>query len=87
MSLKSIGENGCLLSGGERQRLILARTFLQDKDIIVLDEPFNNLDVELKQNLWNRIQTDRDIKTYIIISHNQYDDNKADHIININNIL
>jgi len=40
-----LGDNGSQLSGGERQRLLLARTLLMDRPIILADEPFSNLDL------------------------------------------
>lgn len=43
-----IGENGCRLSGGERQRLSIARAFLNDAPIILLDEATALLDAEMK---------------------------------------
>lgn len=77
-----IGENGALLSGGERQRLILARTFLQDKEIIILDEPFNNLNEELREKIWDYINKIK--KTFIIVSHNTNDIELADNLIKLN---
>ncbi len=41
-----ICENGCALSGGERQRISIARAFLKDAPIILLDEATASLDVE-----------------------------------------
>lgn len=41
-----IGENGCELSGGERQRISIARAFLKDAPVILLDEATASLDVE-----------------------------------------
>ena len=41
-----IGENGCELSGGERQRISIARAFLKDAPVILLDEATASLDVD-----------------------------------------
>ena len=64
-----IGENGCELSGGERQRISIARAFLKDAPIILLDEATASLDVEnetLIQSALSRLIQD---KTVLVIAH------------------
>ncbi|MDO4300287.1 MAG: ABC transporter ATP-binding protein [Clostridia bacterium] len=64
-----IGENGCELSGGERQRISIARAFLKDAPVILLDEATASLDVEnetLIQSALSRLIED---KTVLIIAH------------------
>lgn len=64
-----IGENGCELSGGERQRISIARTFLKNAPIILMDEATASLDVEnetLIQTALSRLIQD---KTVLIIAH------------------
>lgn len=64
-----IGENGSVLSGGERQRISLARAFLKNAPIILLDEATASLDVEnetLIQNALSKLIKD---KTVLIIAH------------------
>ena len=64
-----IGENGCELSGGERQRISIARAFLKNAPIILLDEATASLDVEnetLIQSALSRLIED---KTVLIIAH------------------
>ena len=65
----NIGENGCELSGGERQRISIARAFLKDAPIILLDEATASLDVEnetMIQTALSRLIKD---KTVLIIAH------------------
>ena len=64
-----IGENGCQLSGGERQRVSIARAFLKNAPIILLDEATASLDVEnetLIQEALSRLIQD---KTVLVIAH------------------
>ena len=65
----NIGENGCELSGGERQRISIARAFLKDAPVILLDEATASLDVEnetMIQSALSRLIKD---KTVLIIAH------------------
>ena len=65
----NIGENGCELSGGERQRISIARAFLKNAPIILLDEATASLDVEnetLIQTALSRLIADR---TVLVIAH------------------
>ena len=76
-----IGENGATLSGGERQRLSIARAFLKDSPIIILDEIAASLDVKNEkkiQDSLNRLILD---KTVIIISHRLKSVENADKIV------
>ena len=77
----NIGENGCELSGGERQRISIARAFLKDAPIILLDEATASLDVEnetLIQTALSRLIQD---KTVLIIAHRMRTVAGADKIV------
>lgn len=76
-----IGENGCELSGGERQRISIARAFLKNAPIILLDEATASLDVEnetLIQESLSRLIQD---KTVMIIAHRMRTVAGADKIV------
>ena len=65
----NIGENGCALSGGERQRISIARAFLKNAPVILLDEATASLDVEnetLIQTALSRLIRE---KTVLVIAH------------------
>lgn len=77
----NIGENGCELSGGERQRISIARAFLKNAPIILLDEATASLDVENEtaiQEALSRLIRD---KTVLIIAHRMRTVSGADRII------
>src|SRR6059036_758227 len=64
-----VGERGMKLSGGERQRISLARAFLKDAPILVLDEPTSSLDVHTEGAILETIQKLMQGKTTIMIAH------------------
>jgi len=64
-----IGERGSKLSGGQRQRIALARIFLEDPEIVILDEPTSHLDLETKNLLMENIGDFCKNKTLIMITH------------------
>lgn len=76
-----IGENGCELSGGERQRISIARAFLKNAPIILLDEATSSLDVEnetLIQTALSRLIKD---KTVLVIAHRMRTVSGADKVV------
>ena len=77
----NIGENGCALSGGERQRISIARAFLKNAPIILLDEATASLDVEnetLIQTALSRLIRE---KTVLVIAHRMRTVAGADKIV------
>lgn len=67
-------ENASNISGGERQRVILARTFLKNSNIYILDETFSEINVEKERIILKNIFEKFKDKTIIVISH-RYDNN------------
>ena len=76
-----IGENGCALSGGERQRLSIARAFLKDAPIILLDEATASLDVENETLIQTALSRLIRNKTVLIIAHRMRTVAGADQIV------
>lgn len=76
-----IGENGCELSGGERQRISIARAFLKDAPIILLDEATASLDVENETLIQESLSKLIENKTVMIIAHRMRTVAGADKIV------
>ncbi len=76
-----IGENGCELSGGERQRISIARAFLKDAPIILLDEATASLDVENETLIQESLSRLIENKTVMIIAHRMRTVAGADKIV------
>ena len=64
-----IGENGVKLSGGEKQRLSIARAFLKDSKIILLDEATSSLDSETEEKIQKALDKLTLNKTTVVIAH------------------
>ncbi|WP_313529414.1 ABC transporter ATP-binding protein [Anaerotignum sp.] len=79
-----IGENGAALSGGERQRLSIARAFLKNAPIIILDEIAASLDVDNEKKIQESLNELTRNRTVIIISHRLKSIENVDKIVVIN---
>ena len=78
-----IGENGAELSGGERQRLSIARAFLKDAPILLLDEIAANLDIDNERKIQESLSSliCGENRTVVLISHRMKSIEKADRIL------
>jgi len=76
-----IGENGSELSGGERQRISIARAFLKDAPIILLDEASASLDVENETAIQTALSRLIKDKTVLVIAHRMRTVSGADKIV------
>lgn len=63
------------LSGGMKQRVALARTLVEEKPLLLLDEPFSSLDVALREQLYSKLRSIRDRlgTTIILVTHDFHD--------------
>ncbi len=77
----NIGENGCELSGGERQRISIARAFLKDAPIILLDEATASLDVDNETKIQAALSRLIRNKTVLVIAHRMRTVAGADKIV------
>ena len=80
-----VSEAGLSLSGGEKQRLSLARAFLMDTPIIILDEPTSSVDALTEARIFERLKKYNEGKTVFIISHRLSTIKNADQIIVLEN--
>ncbi len=80
-----IGENGAELSGGERQRLSIARAFLKDSPILILDEIAASLDTDNEKKIQESLNKLIENKTVVIISHRMKSIENVDKIVVLEN--
>lgn len=64
-----VGERGMRLSGGERQRIALARAFLKDAPILILDEPTSSVDIHTEANIMSAMERLMEGRTVFMIAH------------------
>ena len=84
LKTKSIlGEGGLNISGGQRQRLGIARALYQNPEILVFDEATNSLDDKTEKLIMQTINTYKDSKTMIIVSHKIENLSFCDQIIKL----
>ena len=81
-SKEIIGERGVKISGGERQRIGLARAIYDDKEIIILDEPFSALDKNTAQLILSKLKSYKKY-TILIVTHNNFVIPFSDKIIKL----
>jgi subfamily B ATP-binding cassette protein MsbA len=80
-----IGEKGVKLSVGQRQRVSIARAFLKNTPILILDEPTSSIDPGIENLIRDSLRELTKGRTTIVISHRMSFANKSDHILVIQN--
>lgn len=79
----NVGELGSNLSGGEKQRIGIARAFLHDAPMILLDEPTSNLDSLNEGIILKSLLEAKENKTVILVSHRKSTMNIADTVLDV----
>ena len=80
-----VGELGDTLSGGEKQRIGIARAFLHDAEMILLDEPTSNLDSLNEDIILKSLKESAEKKTVVLVSHRVSTMNVADVVYEMEN--
>jgi len=79
-----VGERGITLSGGQKQRVAMARAFIKEPEILILDDCLSALDTKTEAQILENLETLKVGKTTIIVSHRASSVKAADHIIVLN---
>ena len=81
----NVGEDGSKLSGGQKQRVAIARALYNNSEILIMDEPNNNLDSEIEAKIIEDLISSSIKKTIIIITHNPGTLKFCNNVIEVNN--
>lgn len=81
----NVGELGDTLSDGEKQRVGLARAFLHDADLLLLDEPTSNLDILNEGIILKSLKKEKSGKTMVLVSHRKSTLSLADRVYEMDN--
>ena len=81
----NVGELGSTLSDGEKQRVGLARAFIHDSNLLLLDEPTSNLDVLNEGIILKSLENEKTGKTMVLVSHRKSTLSLADRIYEMDN--
>ncbi|WP_330617297.1 MULTISPECIES: amino acid ABC transporter ATP-binding/permease protein [unclassified Romboutsia] len=81
----NVGEIGSNLSSGEKQRLGIARAFLHNPQVLILDEPTSNLDTLNEAQILKSIKEESDDKTIIMVSHRKSSTSICDKKVYVKN--
>ncbi|HFH9946886.1 TPA: ABC transporter ATP-binding protein [Streptococcus suis] len=76
-----IGERGVSISGGQKQRISIARAFLREPDLLILDDSLSAVDARTERQIIQNIQKERTGKTNVIVTHRLSAVNHADWVL------
>ena len=76
-----VGERGSRLSGGQKQRIGIARAFLKDAPILILDEPTSNLDAQTERHVFEALHRLAKGRTTLLVAHRLATAQRADRIV------
>jgi ATP-binding cassette subfamily B protein len=76
-----VGERGVMLSGGQKQRVTLARAFVRDAPVLLLDDPFSAVDSETEARILGQLCEMRKGRTTLIVSHRPAAARAADRVL------
>jgi ATP-binding cassette subfamily C protein CydD len=80
---EELGERGLRLSAGQRQKIALARAFLRDARLLLLDEPAAHLDPASARRLWEAVETLAAGRTLVLVSHGRGWEGLASRVISL----